>query len=350
MSTNQKLLRTLPIEPFMGETHVKALHCYLRKRTKTSFMELILAAEEGLTANFDVVIQKIDSLDVNRRLSPLLYFYYYSLLEALYNQNKREVARLCHSLIEFDSNNFYTKQLLLDNNQINPIIKYQQNYIQTLSNRIETFEPLSPIEFDLANKQISQVIDIIEKTSKNLHSEIQEILAVLHLSKGVFLATAATSLKYFGMIILRYKMLHSAPQQLLYFFDSIVHEISHVFLNLLMTLDPIVLNSTELHHSPARNVLRPLKGIFHAHFVFFRLIVMYKLAINYFIDDESNNYDKNHANIAIRDLPYIYQDRLQAYQIKFKQGEEILLKHAKLTKFGRAFLCSLNLESKDGLL
>ena len=349
MSTNQKLLRTLLIEPFMGETHIKALHCYLKKRTKTSFIELILAAEKGLKANFDVVIQKIDSLDVNKRLSPLLYFYYYSLLEALYNQNKQEVARLCHSLIKFDSNNFYTKQFLIDNNQINPIIKDQQNYIQTLSNRIETFEPLSSSEYDLASKQITNAFDIIAQTNKNLHSEIQEILAVLHLSKGVFLATAATSLKYFGMIILRYKMFQSAPQQLLYFFDSIVHEISHVFLNLLMTLDPIVLNSTELYHSPARNVLRPLKGIFHAHFVFFRLIVMYKLAINYFID-ERNNYDKNHANIAIRDLPYVYHNRLQAYVIKFKQGEEILLKHAKLTKFGRAFLCSLNLENKDVLL
>ncbi|STX50198.1 HEXXH motif domain [Legionella busanensis] len=347
MTINQKLLYTLPMQPFMGKTHIKVMHCYLRKRTRKSFLELILAAEKGLNANFNLLLKKINSLDVNKHFSPMLYFYYYSVLEALYGQKKDEVDNLCHLLNEFSIDNFYIQEFLIDNDQNNPIIENQLNYVRSVSNKIETFEQLSTTEYDLAKKQIAKVFSVIKKTNKKLYNEIQEILAVLHISKGIFFATAATSLKYFGMIILRYKLLDSEEQQFLYFFDSIIHETSHVFLNLLMTIDPIILNSTELYHSPARNVLRPLKGIFHAHFVFFRLIVMYRLAEDYLIDIKHSGHHENYSNRPIRDLPYFYQDRLNAYHIKFKQGEEILLKHAKLTEFGAAFLHSLNLESKN---
>ncbi|WP_419419940.1 aKG-HExxH-type peptide beta-hydroxylase [Legionella sp. D16C41] len=347
MTVSQKLLYLLPMQPFMGKKPVKAMHFSLRKRTKVSFLELIQAAEKGLKINFNLS-EKFTKLDNKKIFSSLLYFYYYSLLEAMQEQNKDQVFKLCRLLMKIDINNFYTTPLLIGCNSLNPIIKFQKNYIKATAQRIETFKPLSPIEYDLARKYIDKVLIIIKKVNRNLYDEMHEILLLLHLSKGTFFATAATSLRYFGMIIMRYKVFESAEQQFLYFFDSLVHETSHVFLNLLMTLDPIILNSTDLYHSPARNVLRPLKGIFHAHFVFFRLIIMYKLAASYLIGAENHVKSRN-FNIAIRDLPYNYQERLAAYQVKFKQGEEILLKHAKLTDFGVEFLRSLNLESQDAL-
>jgi HEXXH motif-containing protein len=109
-------------------------------------------------------------------------------------------------------------------------------------------------------------------------------------------------------------------------------------LNIIMGLDSVILNdASERYFSPAKIELRPMKGIFHAHFVFYRLIYMYLKAGKVF-NPKNKPLSKNisieelDANIAM--LPWEYKRRLLVWIHKFKQGEEIIVKHAKLTKIG----------------
>lgn len=65
----------------------------------------------------------------------------------------------------------------------------------------------------------------------------------------------------------------------MYFFEHLIHETSHLNLNVVQAVDPLVLNSPdELHQSPLRRDPRPLMGIFHAQFVLSRLVHMYRRA------------------------------------------------------------------------
>ena len=55
--------------------------------------------------------------------------------------------------------------------------------------------------------------------------------------------------------------------------DRILHESAHIHLHLQTMKDPLLLNSpNELYGSPFRDKPRPLIGIYHAHFVLYRLI------------------------------------------------------------------------------
>lgn len=336
MVAHKKVLEEILNKPLLEKREVHFLHQLLRKKIKNSFLSLIKEVQKAIGKEYKNALELINNLDNKKRFSPLLYFDYFSLSEAMLEQNKDKVIKICLSINASRSIKYYSADsLLIDDNSDNPIFEYYQTNALKSLNRTENFKKLTSLEFHAAKNNILLVLDIIQQTNNTFYDAVIELLSIIHISKGSFHNTASTSLRYFGMIILRYVKFNLSVEQILYFFDSIVHEATHIYLNLLMTFDPIVINSKEQYFSPARNTLRPMKGIFHAHMVFFRLISMYRLAEKFIAayPDKQKNA-KNLVATPIADLPYQFYQRLYAYECKFKQGEEIILNHAKLTKIG----------------
>jgi len=110
----------------------------------------------------------------------------------------------------------------------------------------------------------------------------------------------------------------------------------------LMTFDPLVTNGSTLAPSPARQTLRPLKGVLHAHFVFFRLLHAYRSA-----SDMAGNADEPDlsaeaaAHLPIGALPLSFRMRQAVYAARFMQGDAILRSHAQFTERGRMILDSM---------
>ena len=168
-----------------------------------------------------------------------------------------------------------------------------------------------------------------------MFTEVSDLLAVINLIKPNFGTSSSSSLRYFGLMTLRYKKLPTTEAQFLYFFDSLVHEAAHMYLNLIMTHDPILLNAQGEFYSPARNTLRPLKGVLHAHFVFYKLVMTYRLVEKFFNrKGKKKNSGIDYLNLNIAQLPYDFYERLAAYEQKFQQGQQIIRKEARFTEIG----------------
>jgi len=342
MQADDFLISEIITQPFAHKNEVATLHHALRENTKKSFIALILEIQRALNLDYTQPLNLIKSLDPERRLHPLFYFDYFLLLEAMHQQDVEKVKAILQDISQA-KDRYYSDALVIDNATQNPITEYFKEHATKNIQGNETFEPLTPEEYQITQKQIKKVFDLIKQANPALYDEIKNIVSVIHISKGKFSTTASSSLRYFGMITLRYLKMNSEAQQFFYFFDSIVHEAAHIYLNLLMTFDPFVINSKEEYYSPARNTSRPMKGIFHAHFVFYRLINAFHAAKKW-LPAEKEKDSVSYEGISIAKLPYYYDTRLNAYIQKFQQGKEIISQHAKLTKIGKEFFQNLSIE------
>jgi hypothetical protein len=347
MSGTDSLLNAFTQSLFTESEHIKALHGVLRAKIKKSFIELIQEAQRKLDQ--DLGLHQIEALDCAQRFSPFLYFNYFLLLEGMLEQNIKKVKEIGPYLRNFNINKYYSLSLIIEDKENELIAEYQKKYSLKSEGKKVIFERVSPQLYEQAKNYIFEVLTIIDKTNTNLFNEINELISVIQIFKE-YSSGASSSLQYFGMIIMRCSHLPSPQQQLLHFFDTLVHESSHIFLNLLMAFDPIILNSHEIYLSPARQTPRPLKGIFHAHFVFLRLIFMYQLAEEFLAEpNEQKHYSKEDFEYPIGKLPYLFYLRLNAYKEKLKESELIISQHAQLTEFGAKFMKCLTREGQQCL-
>src|SRR5262249_11804255 len=152
------------------------------------------------------------------------------------------VYRIYEFVMTINSEDCYCDKMIIDTNVENEILTFYKKHIILEHNKEETFEMISAHEQKIFQKNVAAIMEVYKKTNYLFYQDVVEILNCIHISKGKFHTTAATSLRYFGMMPLRYKVFDSSEEQFLYFYDSIAHETSHILLNLMMTFDPIVLN------------------------------------------------------------------------------------------------------------
>lgn len=323
------------VEPNPNQAGAVILHQLFREKLKNSFIVLIQECARVFHQSFQQQLDFINNLIVAKKFSSHIYSNYYSLLAFMVKNERQSCKKLCEDLCALLSREeLYVSGINIINFQNR---EWEINFLNDILNQGNqgVYNCISDGNFELNKSHLSQALEQIKLSSNDMYYEIMDHLNLIELVEGVFHIYSGSSVKYLGALPVALPPQSINP--IYYYFDVIIHEGSHQHLNILMGLDPIVLNKADQTFiSPARKVPRPMKGIFHAHFVFYRLILMYKMASNYFdTRDNKTEQENNHLDDRrIKELPWDFNLRLSAYQHKFKEGEMIIREHAQLTEAG----------------
>ncbi len=130
-----------------------------------------------------------------------------------------------------------------------------------------------------------------------------------------------------------------------YYLDMMMHEISHLYFNLIATFHPLISDYTKHFFSVAKNTDRPIFGIYNATFVLYRLITLYPLVEPLLRQSEQALT----AEMRLEDflyhrffrIPFNYDLRLALYHMKFNVACEQLLMSDALTTIGRTLLLTM---------
>ncbi|MDP3562096.1 MAG: hypothetical protein Q8R83_07970 [Legionellaceae bacterium] len=133
-----------------------------------------------------------------------------------------------------------------------------------------------------------------------------------------------------------------------YYLDMMIHEISHLYFNLIAQLHPLISDYTKTFFSVAKNRERPIFGIFNATFVLYRLITVYPEVKNLLKKSElplekNTSYEK-YLYSRFFHIPFNYEFRLNLYQMKFDIAYEQLLSSNALTSAGKELLVAMHEE------
>jgi len=328
---------------FMEESKPNAigamkLHHLFRQRVKKSFIKLIEESSKVLKSDYDDQIAYLEVLDDQKRFSVNLYDCYFSLLESMSVQDKNKCNILINTFKQrLENDSVYTDSLLIRTQKNEPWEDdFQEIMLNDRNMEIVHFDKLSSEELAQCRKYVNSAINIIQQSCDDFYQEIIDRMSMIYFVKGDFLTLSGSCMRYFSSIGMKPHIPEADP--ILYYFDLIIHESSHNHLFTVFGADPVVLNDKEPCYSAARNCDRPMKGTFHAHFVFYRLFYMYYKALSLFVKDQDKiDWDDHEigSNARIIELPWDYEKRIVCYRNKFLQSEEVLKSRIKLTPIGQ---------------
>jgi hypothetical protein len=347
----------LPYEPFEWSQLIlpvaglsESLRTSLQVKIKASLHKLLLEIAR-LLPDDDIAqfSEAINNLDASRRYAPRLYFAYFGLLQGIARSDRNAIleryealriclyAPFCDTFEVRDSVDEIALSFLRAH-QIASRTDASFLDLTTSANDSDTIEDLDPSVASTSRQRMTELHSVLAADVPELADEVSSLVSVVQLMPRSFAAEAASSLSAFGMVLLRPP--HDLTQQYerLFYFDRIIHETAHIYLNLLMTFDPLVNNGSELAPSPARQTFRPVKGVLHAHFVFFRLLYAYQHAPYSIRRTEAPSAPLSELNrLSLSALPLSYARRKAVYFDKFIQGDAILRSSARFTPRGQYF-------------
>lgn len=141
---------------------------------------------------------------------------------------------------------------------------YQGTYGSAFDGR-----PLSQSEYIDSRPELFRAISAIANYIPDAYDEFQGLVTDVALMRSDMM-NAGSSTKSLG--IMRVSNIKSGQDWTRYF-ENIIHECGHQFLNYLWYFDPLIENEDAgMFSSPLRTEPRPLSGIFHAYFVLARTI------------------------------------------------------------------------------
>lgn len=269
---------------------------------------------------FSKATQRLADLKPELKFSGLLSTLHYDFFSAAEQQNIQKVNQIAARLSE---DTYYIDKIdIISFSEVNdyyaPLVGERFADI----GRESHFSHLSSEEFEKVKKVLQQAIEMYKKSFPDFYSEFEELVSEILVLKAEGLKNG-TSTDVFGMI---YKSSIFNCEKITDALDFIVHEQSHLYLHLLNTDDPIVLNPHEMHEAPLRVDKRPLMGIFHATFVISRMHYVLKKALS--------------LNVIPEDEREYCEEQVLDYKKRCQSGREVLKKHAQMTPLGEALIAS----------
>jgi HEXXH motif-containing protein len=179
--------------------------------------------------------------------------------------------------------------------------------------------PLLPHE-----KRIEEVMRMIREVDPAMHHEIAEHVSLVKLFTGRGIEGLSTP-KAFGAIWLQ------APEPenaISWYLEHLVHECSHLHLNLLMVLDPLMTNPNDLNEAPIRPDPRPMFQILHGTFV---------LARNC----------RTHRRVSAEYPELGLTEAVKKFEEQFLKGLEVLTHNMKPTELGHYLIDTLKEEANS---
>lgn len=145
--------------------------------------------------------------------------------------------------------------------------------VRTVQDDLGRQAELRPVSDGAAKAEYANIrlaLDAIKQHFPEMSEEIAVFLNCIRVFEGR-ITMGITDVRMFGCMFARTPREDVNPA--LYYGEHICHEVSHMYLNAAMSIDPIVLNSRdERHKSPIRPDPRPMIGVFHATFVTSRIV------------------------------------------------------------------------------
>lgn len=311
-----QLSRALPVEGRALE-----LRTQFNASLLASIRYLLDACIEVIPAElFSRVVQKLEALEIDLKLSGLLSILHQDFYNAIDCQDVKAINTVVTRLHE---DNYYIEKT--DIVSFSDLSKYYSPLIQTKFSEIErevNFCYLSPEEFEKAKSVIKKALSIYKVTFPDFFKEYEELVSEVLILKAEGLKNGSSS-DTFGMI---YKSSLFNSEKVTDALDFIVHEQAHLYVHLLNQDDPILLNPHERFEAPLRNEKRPLMGIYHATFVLSRMQHVLNEALSRNVLPES-------------EMAYC-KEQVIYYKKRFQLGLEILKKHAQMTPLGEMLITS----------
>lgn len=287
----------------------------------------ISSAAESLSICLDELISRVDGIDPTLQLSPRLFVRLAKLMDRMGKQDVSGVMDTIQSWIIDPPNSWHAAQMSIES-----VANHEWETLlldEIRATRISGSSPLEcyPLLFrDLGPYQaaLKDALRLIKSVDRGMSSEILEHVSVVKLFQGRGIE-GLSSPKAFGSVWIN---IPDEKQALVWFLEHMVHECSHLNLNILMAFDPLMENPYEVHQAPIRPDPRPLFQVLHGTYVLSRNC-------------------RIHARLH-REFPHLNLDaKLQLFRNQLQAGLDVICKHMKPTPAGKRLLQSLLNEAKD---
>jgi hypothetical protein len=326
------------------------LRTLLQDNVKESLRKIGREIERVLPQSVDGLSFGIERLNTAFRFSPRLYFDYFMLLQSMARSDASAVSARCDALREClcvpYANRFEVRGQMDDIARCflhaQRVATASQANVLSDESDDAIYDPVSDGDAERVRRNIAEIERGLAISAPDLADELAALVSVLQLMPRSFSAEAASSLSAFGTVLIRPPLNTDESLTRFFYFDRIVHESAHLYLNMLMTFDPLVTNGATLAVSPARRTLRPLKGVLHAHFVFFRLLHAYRHAPDAIRHTEALCPSRGEMDrMSLSALPMSFSAREAIYFDKFIEGDSIIRSTAQFTQNGQRFFDSM---------
>jgi HEXXH motif-containing protein len=329
------------------------LRTRLQGNLKSSLRKIVREIERVLPQSVDGLADGVERLDLLVRFSPRLYFDYFMLLQSMARSDATAVSAHCDALRATLCGPYAYRFEVRE--QIDEIARSflhahrvatasQANFLSDGANEAiaDQCDPVSGCDARQARRHIAEIERALTTSAPDLADELGSLISIVQLMPRSFSGEAASSLSAFGTVLVRPPLNTDESHTRFFYFDRIVHESAHLYLNLLMTFDPLLTNGRTPAVSPARQTLRPLKGVLHAHFVFFRLLHAYRHAPDSIRHTEAPCPPRSEMDrMSLSALPMSFAAREAIYFDKFIEGDSIIRSAAQFTPNGRRFFDSM---------
>ncbi|WP_280399600.1 aKG-HExxH-type peptide beta-hydroxylase [Nocardia carnea] len=289
-----------------------------------------LAAAAGvLPEQAEAAAVAVGALDIDRRIAPVVFSLCRQISSGVRDQDVTRVAvGLSKLRMRYEEDGLFADEFELSPMRWDECDIETAHYLygplgpRLAGDRLGEMLPLPATEYDEHAATVVRALHLIHHADSAMSGEIHELVAGIRLFEGGGLR-AVSSPRSFGLM-------HLSPpvgdrelaDPTTCFVERIVHEASHIALNAVMTLDPLVLNDAgERYTSPLRPDPRPMSGIYHAAFILSRVVhVLEKLRPHY-------------------DSP-VLGATIDLTRTKFTETHRVVLDHGQLSGAGREVLNS----------
>ncbi len=288
---------------------------------KANALEVVSAAQEGLRQDLSSLSQSLEAVDLSRRLDPRLVARVATLMGAMSRGEGYAVYDGVQAWISDPVDQWYADQCVVESVSSRAweasIVKEIRSTKISGQPAIQCL-PLLTSDLRPITAHIERALSYIREVDPGMHGEIMTHVACIRMLEGSGMEGMSTP-RAFGAIWLR---MPEPGEELGWFLEHLVHECSHIHLNALMAMDPLLLNPEEINQAPIRPDPRPMFQILHGTFVLFRNCQV-------------------HGRLSLLAPELGLEPALARFREQFGKGMEVLRKHARPTPLGERLIKSM---------
>lgn len=279
------------------------------------------SAAEGLGQDIPRLLAAVDAFDVDRPLAPRLSARLATLMEAMAKGDGYAVYDTVQAWCADPPPSWYAEGLATESIALHgweaPLLR------EVRATRVEGvaplhFFPLLETDTSPLHAAAMEALGLIGDVDPDMHAEIMSHVSLIKLFTGRGIE-GLSSPKAFGAIWLR---IPEAAGEVPWFLEHLVHECSHLHLNALLALDPLLTNPNDLHTAPIRPDPRPLFQVLHGTFVLSRNRRVHRRLVD------------RHPGLGL-------EGALRRFEEQFANGVAVVSESMQPTPRGRQLLDSL---------
>lgn len=247
---------------------------FQNERVKKSIIFLLKEYIKKLRIDDGETTSIISDLSKIKTLPSEIHYLHYALQDSMRKQKASGAKIYFHKLLDIISNYSLGNDCI----SISSISSLEwESFIIEETKRLTAedcgemakIDSISGVELSHAKDQVCSALYNIAQHDPDMFDEIKQHVQIIKLFRGK-ITMGFTDARILGAMLIRIPREIVSPVP--YFIEHIVHEASHIHLNCLMVIDPMIMNSPDDRFvSPLRADPRPMVGILHATFVSARI-------------------------------------------------------------------------------